>query len=112
MPERLAPAIHLSLPALGFCRWLGDSDGLAAFAYFEPGEAAHADVLTQLADFRRDELAHRDGLVLDERLVQQADFLVELSHLAFHDLLHDCGRLAGSSGLRAVDVLLAVEVRG
>ena len=33
----------------------GDGDGLACLAHFETGEAAHRDVLTQLADLGGDE---------------------------------------------------------
>src|SRR3954469_12497550 len=105
MPEHSAPAICLGGDCFAaFGCWFRDGDSLSAFAYLEPGEAADADVLTQLADFRRDQLAHGDGLVLNERLVQQADLFVELCHLAFHYLLDDRRGLASGSGLRAVDI--------
>ena len=54
------------------------SDGLVDFADLEAGEAADGDVLTQRADLRGDELAHADGLLLNERLIQKADLLIEL----------------------------------
>ena len=79
---------------LGFLFRLSDGDGLAGIADLEAGEAAHRDVLAQLADLGGDQLRDADRLVLDEGLLQQADLLVELGHLAFDDLLHDVRRLA------------------
>src|SRR5579863_4838382 len=57
-----------------------DRHGLSRIADLEARKAAYADVFPQLANFRRNELRNRHGLVLDERLLQQADFLVELLH--------------------------------
>ncbi len=79
-------------------------------SYFEAGEATDADVFAQLGDLGCDEL--RDGLrgFLDEGLVEQADFLVELRHLAFEDLADDGFGLALHGGLGEEDFLFAVEV--
>src|ERR1700757_1708968 len=51
----------------------GGSHGHPRLADLEAGEAAHGDVLAQLADLAGDELRDRDGLVLNERLLEQAD---------------------------------------
>src|ERR1019366_5039097 len=72
----------------------------------ESREALHRDVLTEFADSGRDELADGDGLLLDEGLLKQAHFLVELGHLAFDDLLDHRSGLARGGSLRAIDVLL------
>ena len=67
------------LPLLRFLFRLGDGDGLARLAHLEAREAADRDVLAQLADLGGDQLADADGLVLDEGLLEQADFFVELA---------------------------------
>src|SRR4029079_14273909 len=82
-PERkLRPFVSLPVKRLlGFfflCRFR-DGDGLADVADLEAREALHRDVLAQLADFRRDELADGNGLLLDEGLLVEADLLVELA---------------------------------
>ena len=51
----------------------------------------------------------RQGGLLDERLLQQADLFVELRHAAFDDLVDHFLRLAFSQRARARDVLLLVE---
>ena len=79
-------------------------------ADLEAGEAAHGDVLAQLADLLRDQFLDRDGLILDEGLLQQANLLVELRHLAVDDLLDHRCRLAGGGSLRAIDLLLALQI--
>src|SRR5580658_8946002 len=69
----------------------GKGDGSGDVADFEAGEAAHRDVLAELAHLGGDQLRDADGLVLDEGLFEQADLFVELFHLAGHDLF-DHGR--------------------
>ena len=65
--------------SLGFLFRFGDGNGLACVADLEAREATDRDVLAQLTDLGCDELSDADGLVLDERLFEQTDFLVELS---------------------------------
>ena len=48
----------------------------------------------------------------NKRLFKQADLFIELAHLAFDNLFHHLRRFAGSSSLRAVNVLLALESFG
>src|ERR1700733_5486395 len=91
---------------------LDGGDGPVGVAYLEAGEAAHGDVLAELADLLRDELRNAHGLLLDEGLIEQADLFVELAHLAFDDLLDHGRGLAGGGGLRAIDLLLALHVLG
>src|SRR5262249_49140625 len=86
------------------------SNGVIWVADLEAGEAADADVFAELGDLLRDELLDGQRLLLDEGLLEQADLLVELGHLALEHLLDDVRRLAGGSGLRAIDVLLALDV--
>src|SRR5579859_6053508 len=81
------PALSLlfKILLLGFfsthCLRLSDSPAL--LADFEAREAAYRDVFAQLADLCGDQLRDADGLFLDEGLIKQAHFLVELRHLAF-----------------------------
>src|SRR5581483_4899430 len=85
------------------CFWLcrfSDRDGLARITHLEACEAAHGDVLAELTDLRRNQLSDRNGLVLDERLLEQADFLVKLFHLAVDHLLGDVLRLTAGNRLR------------
>ena len=63
------------LPLWG-CLDLGD--GPVGITDLEAGEAAHHNVFSQLADLLCDQLRNGHGLLLDERLLQQADFLIEL----------------------------------
>src|ERR1700730_1353348 len=93
----------------GLLLWFRNGDGLARIADFEAHEAAHSDVLAQFADLGCNQLRDADRLVLDEGLLEQADLFIELAHLAFDDLFNDLGRLASGRGLRAIDVLLALE---
>src|ERR1700679_580032 len=79
-------------------------------AHLEPRKAAHAQVLTQLADLLRNQVLDGEGLVLDERLVEQANFFVKLAHLAFHNLLDHRRRLPGGRSLRTVNVLLPLQI--
>ena len=72
------------------CFGLGYGPGWVA--YFEAGESADRDVLAELADLRGDEVLDGLALFLDEGLLEQADFFVELGHLAFDDLLDDRSR--------------------
>src|SRR5579872_895934 len=109
--KKSAPKGAFRLFSLWLCR-LGDRDSLARVAHLEAREAAHSDVLAEFADLRRDELPDRDSLVLDERLLEQADFLIELLHLAIDHLLGNVSRLATGNRLRDRNFLLAGEVRG
>src|SRR5882757_2092088 len=112
---RALGGVHfVRLLALGcvVCSLLGGGDGPVGVAYLEAGEAAHGDVLAELADLLRDELRDGHGLLLDEGLIEQADLFVELAHLAFDDLLDHRRRLAGCGGLGAIDILLALHVLG
>src|SRR5580658_4718640 len=84
-------------------------DGIADL---EAGKAAHAEVLTQFADLLRDQVLDGKGLILDEGLVEQANFFVKLAHLAFHDLFDYLGRLTRSRSLRAVNILLPLQILG
>src|SRR5258708_28579364 len=61
---------------------LGGRNSLTRIAHLKARKAPHADILTELANLRRDELRNRHGRVLDERLLQQANLLVELFHHA------------------------------
>src|SRR3954470_10686996 len=79
-------------------------------AYLEAGEAPDGDVVTQLADLGRHQLRGRHCLFLDERLIKQAHFLVELRPLAFDDFLDNLRSFASRRSLRAVDFLLALVV--
>ena len=54
---------------LGFLFRLGDGDSLACVAHLEASEAAHRDILAQLADFGRNKLCDTDRLILDEGLL-------------------------------------------
>src|SRR5579864_6355708 len=94
-----APQGALRLLRFRLCR-LGDRDGLARVPNLEPRKTPHGDVLAQLADLGRDQLRDRDGLILDERLFEQADFLIELLHLAGNHFLRDVRRLAAGNCLR------------
>src|SRR5262245_40512557 len=71
--QKKAPRRAPELLSFLLCR-LGDGDGLARVTHLEARKAPHSDVLAELADPRRDQLANRDGLVLDKRLLEQADF--------------------------------------
>src|SRR5262252_2903357 len=88
---------------------LADGDSLAYVAHLEAGITLNRDVLAQLADDTGDQLRDGNGLVFDEGLLIEADFLVELAHFAFDNLLHHLSRLARGRCLRAVDVLLFLE---
>src|SRR5579864_1630505 len=98
------------LKSLSLLFRLRDGDGLASVADLKSCESPDGNVLAQLADLRRDELRNRNSLVLDEGLLVQADFLVELFHLASNHLLGDIRGLAAGHGLREIDVLLALEI--
>ena len=53
-------------------------DSPVLLADFEAGEAPDGDVLTELADLGGNQLRDADSLLLDKRLIQQANLLVEL----------------------------------
>ena len=76
----------------------GEGHRHTGLANLKAREAAHGDVLAQLADFGRYQLADADGLIFDERLLEQADFLVELFHLTGDHLLGDVLWLAAGHG--------------
>src|SRR5271169_475022 len=75
-----APAGRPELFAFRLCR-LRNSNSLAHVTHLEAGKPPYCDVLAQLADLGGDQLRDRNGLVLDEGLLQQADFFIELLHL-------------------------------
>src|ERR1039457_1125565 len=108
--NKKAPRRAPGLFAFRLCR-LRDGDGLACVSHLEAGKAAHGDILAQFADFGRNQLRDRDGLVLVEGLLEQAHFFVELLHLAIHHLLGDVGGLSAGNRLREKNLLLAGEVR-
>src|SRR5579875_1736930 len=97
----------------GRSRRLGGLDGrrgsAVGFADLETGEAADGNILAELGDGLIDELLDGDALVLDEMLLVQAVFFVELFHLAGDDLFDHGFGLAGLSGLLAIDFALPVE---
>src|SRR5215472_6572958 len=93
-----------ALALLAFWFELGDGDSLAGFAYLKAGKAPHRDVLSQLADLGRDQLRYRQRLVLNERLLVEANLFVEFAHLAFHDLFHHLRWFAGRGRLGPVDI--------
>src|SRR3569833_414998 len=80
-----------------------------SIADFEARKAGNRDILAQLRDLRLDELIDGRSVVLDERLLVQADLFVELRHTAFHDLRRDVRRLAFINGARELDLLLLFE---
>src|SRR5215472_16820562 len=100
--QRRAPA------SLAFLFGLGYGDGLADFTYLKAGKAPHRDVLSQFADFGRDQLRNRKRLVLNERLLVEANLFVEFAHLAFHDLFHYLGWFAGRGRLSPVDIFFPI----
>src|SRR5262249_32669922 len=72
-------------------------------------KTAHDDVLAELRDGVRDQLAHRPLRVLDERLFQQAGVAEKLLHLAIDDLL-DHGRwFSRSLDLGPIDAAFRVK---
>ncbi len=87
----------------------GGIGGDSAFAHLEAHEAPDGDVLAQLGDHLADQLADGHRLVLDEVLLVEAVFLVELFHLAVDDFLDHRFRLAGGARLLFVDFALVVE---
>ena len=62
-----------------------------------------------LAIFGLDQIADGGGVVLDERLLVQTNFLVELGQPAFDDLVHHLLRLAFLQGAGALDVALFIQ---
>jgi hypothetical protein len=90
----------------------GDSDRLASLTHFEARKPANRNIFAQLTDLSGDELTNADGLVADEGLLEQANFFVELAHLAFNNLLDHLWRFPGGGSLRTIDVLFALESLG
>src|SRR5262249_20193739 len=78
----------------------------------EAGEAADDDVLAGLGRHLLDQVADDDLVVLDERLLHEADLAVELVELAVDDLVRDRGRLALVLHLVGVDRALAGDALG
>src|SRR3989442_2813076 len=78
-------------------------------AQLEAREAPHGDVLAQLGDRGLDALLHRHLRVLDERLLEEHDILVQLLDTPGDHLLDDSGgrprlrRLGGEDGLLALE---------
>src|SRR5699024_6904139 len=91
---------------------LGDLGGqvvdllLEAIAHLIAGEADDVEALGLLLDH----LADADVRILDERLLEEADLLVELDDAALHHLLDDVFGLALVAGLGDEDLLLVFEV--
>src|ERR1700722_4216540 len=75
-------------------------------------ESAHTQVLTQLANLLRNQVLDSEGLVLDERLIEQANLFVELAHFAFDNLVDPLSRLTSCSSLGAINVLFLLEILG
>src|SRR5262245_1954320 len=75
----------------------------------EAHEPAHDHVLAGLRRRPLHQIAHRPLVVLDERLLHQADLGKELVELAVHDLVHDLRRLALVLDLLGVDRALALD---
>src|ERR1700747_3773210 len=103
IPETCNRAMLLANRCCGFVAAvgfrIGERHGHTRLAHLEAGETAYGDILSQLADLRCDQLADADGLVLDEGLLEQADFLVELFHLAGHNLFRNVRRVPAGAGL-------------
>src|SRR5712692_10259335 len=72
----------------------------------EAREPLHPDVLPRLADHAADSILDRDVRIAHERLLHQAELLIELLHLAGDDLLDHRLRLPGGPRLLPVDLLL------
>src|SRR2546426_6000876 len=83
---------------------------LERFPELEAGEAAHRDVDAEPHDRLFDDLLDGPIALLDERLLEEADVLVEALDLPFDDALDDLLGLAGLPGLREVDLALGLEL--
>src|SRR5580765_8120815 len=75
----------------------------------EPAEAPHLDVLARLGDRILDDGLDRALVVADVRLLEQADFGIELVELAGHDLVDHLCRLALPFPLRPDDLALVLD---
>src|SRR3984885_15485762 len=85
--KKRAPLAPIELFGLLFR--LSNGDSLTRIAHFEASEAAHRDVFAELANLGGNQLSNGDRLVLNEGLLQQADFFVKLAHLAFDHFFRD-----------------------
>src|SRR6266571_476037 len=77
----------------------------------EAREPLDPDVLPRPGDDGVDQLPDRHVRVAHERLLHEAEFLVELLHLAVHDLLDDGVGLPRGARLLPVDVPLLLQDR-
>src|SRR5215469_17775897 len=93
--------------SVSFLFRLADRDGLALIAHLEPGKAAHADVLAQLANGGCNELRDGDRLVLDKGLLVQADLFIKLAHFTLDHFLGYVIRFPASLGLSEINIFLA-----
>src|SRR6267142_2226483 len=78
-------------------------------AEHEPGEPLDPDVLAGLGDDVVDDVLHGQVRIAHERLLHEAEFLVELLHPAGDDLLHHGRRLPRRGGLLPVDLPFLIE---
>src|SRR5688500_14892320 len=86
--------------------------GRAGVAHFEADEPRDGDVLLQARDPGLDELVDCHRVVLDEWLVHQADFFVELLDAPLDDAIQNLLRLALCAGTIARDLFLFFEYVG
>src|SRR5690606_19632916 len=82
-----------------------------ALATFEAGETPDCDVFAKGCNFFLDYLLHRAVRILDEGLLQQADFLEELLEAALDDLVDDALGLAFIESRGPVDAPLLLQHR-
>src|SRR6478736_3115 len=75
-------------------RGLGLRYGPVGCTHLEARKAPHGDILAEFANFLRDQFLDADSLVLDKRLLKQANLFIELCHLALEHFLDDIRRLA------------------
>src|SRR5579883_938576 len=75
----------------------------------EADKAGHRDILAELGDLGFHELLDGERGFLDERLLQQTNFLVELGQTALHDAVENLVRLPFVAGAVARDFLFLLE---
>src|SRR5690349_9904747 len=102
MPKAVPPASDspLSLSRMrlyldtGFGGRLSPGISRGGVPHLEPCKTRYGDVLAQLGNLGLDQLADRQGVLLDEWLLQQADLFVKLRQPAFDDAVQHLFRLA------------------
>src|SRR5436190_7331672 len=126
MPNVAAPAITSPLSFSRMRSYLSTNSGLDLFgnrglaagasgrciAHLEAHEARDHDILTQFRDLGLDQLIDSERVLLDKRLVVQADFLVELAQPPLNDLVDDLLGFAFGQRPGALYVFLFLERRG